>query len=128
MVGKTVASPVSEAFIDTPPTADIMTPEEVAQFLRKSPSWVYKHWQELGGVKLGGSLFFPNKEDLYERLFNKGQRVAVRLHPGEATVHPSLVQNQNGGQTGRSKQKKGANKWESDPNRHELLATGEQKT
>ncbi len=92
MLGKTLVLPVSEAFIDTPPKAEIMTPEEVAQFLRKSLSWVYKNWGKLGGVKLGGSLFFPNKEDFYERLFNKGQRVAVRLHPGEATVHPSLVQ------------------------------------
>jgi len=106
MVGKTVASPVSEE-IDTPHTADIMTPEEVAQFLRKSPSWVYKNWQKLGAVKLGGSLFFPNKEDLYECLFNKGQRLEVRLHPQGREVHPSLVQTQNGGQTGRSKQKKG---------------------
>jgi len=46
-----------------------MTSEEVAQFLHKSPSWVYKNWQLLGGVKLRGSLFFPNKEDLYEHLF-----------------------------------------------------------
>jgi len=55
-----------------------MTPEEVARFLKKSASWVYKHWQELGGVKLGGSLFFPHKEDLYERIFRQGQRVPVR--------------------------------------------------
>jgi hypothetical protein len=39
----------------------IMTPEEVAQFLRKSVSWVYKNWEALGGRKLKGSLFFPNK-------------------------------------------------------------------
>jgi hypothetical protein len=43
----------------------ILTPEEVAQFFRKSTSWVYKNWEELGGRKLGGSLFFPRKEDLY---------------------------------------------------------------
>ncbi len=70
MVGKTVASPVSEE-IDTPPTADIMTRAEVAQFLQKSLSWVYKNWQKLGAVKLGGSLFFPSKGELYELLFNK---------------------------------------------------------
>jgi len=27
-----------------------MTVEEVAQFLRKSTSWVYKNWKELGVV------------------------------------------------------------------------------
>ena len=32
---------------------DIMTPEEVAQYLRKSLSWIYRNWQMLGGVKLG---------------------------------------------------------------------------
>ncbi len=41
-----------------------MTPEEVAQLLKTNLTWVYKHRQELGGVKLGGSLFFPKKEDL----------------------------------------------------------------
>jgi len=45
--------------IDTP-KSDILTPEEVAQYLRKSLSWVYKNWQILGGRKLRGSLFFPN--------------------------------------------------------------------
>ena len=47
----------------------IMTPEEVARFFRKSLSWVYRNRKDLGGRKLGGSLFFPAKEDLYERLF-----------------------------------------------------------
>ena len=37
----------------------VMLPEDVALFLRKSVSWVYKHWQELGGVKIGGSIIFP---------------------------------------------------------------------
>ncbi len=106
--------------IDTDNQLDIMTPEEVAQFLHKSLSWVYKNSQLLGGVKLGGSLFFQSKEDLYERLFNKGQGVAVRLHAEGREAHPSLVQNQNTGPTGRSKQKKGvANSTvNQDPNRH----------
>jgi hypothetical protein len=47
--------------IDTEFEHDILTVEEVALYLRKSPSWVYKHWQVLGGRKLGGSLFFPWK-------------------------------------------------------------------
>jgi len=91
---------------------DILTPEEVARYLRKSTSWVYKNWQELGGRKLGGSLFFPGKETLYERIFNQRKGVEIRLHPGGDQVHGSLVQNKNGGQTGRSKKKGGIKKSE----------------
>jgi predicted DNA-binding transcriptional regulator AlpA len=62
---------MSKIAVDTNSDRDILTPEEVALFLRKSLSWVYKHWQELGGRKLAGSLLFPKKEDLYELLFRK---------------------------------------------------------
>ena len=65
--------PMPEAQIDSASQAGIMTVEEVAQFLHMSPSWVYKNWQLLGGVKLRGSLFFPRKENLYERIFHKGE-------------------------------------------------------
>ncbi len=102
----------------------ILTPEEVAQFLRKSLSWVYKHWQELGGRKLGGSLFFPNKEDLYEYIFSKKQGMAVRLHPEGNQTHGSLVQNKKRSTTGRSKKEGGITKAEAgegDFNRHGLL-------
>jgi len=123
--------PMPEAQIDSALQVGIMTVEEVAQLFAKSESWVYKHWQELGGVKLGGSLFFPSKEDLYECLFNKGQRVAIRLHNERGQIHPNLVQNQNEGQTGRSRQKKGdirTTEGNSDPNRHELLGVGKSET
>ncbi len=89
--------------VDTEIRNEIMTPEEVAQFLRKSTSWVYKHCQELGGVKLGGSIFFPKKEELYERLFGKRQRVEVRLHPERSEVHSGMVQHQKTGKRGRGK-------------------------
>ena len=52
---------------------NILTPEETAKYLKKSVSWVYKHAEELGGRKLGGSLFFPAEEDLYEFIFCKGK-------------------------------------------------------
>ena len=115
-------------FIDTNSNQDILTLEEVALYLRKSTSWVYKNWQALGGRKLGGSLFFPRKEDLYERLFCKGKGVEVRLHPDGDQAHGSLVQNKNRGQTGRNKKKGGTGKTDTrdgDPNRHGLLGTGQ---
>jgi hypothetical protein len=57
---------------------EVMTPDEVAKFFKKSTSWVYKNWKILGGAKLGGSLFFPNKEELYDLLFQKKKAVEVR--------------------------------------------------
>jgi hypothetical protein len=58
----------------------IITPEETAQYLNKSLSWVYKNADLLGAMKLGGSLFFPAKEDLYERIFCQRKGMEVRLH------------------------------------------------
>ena len=88
----------------------IMTPEEAAQYLRKSLSWVYKNSAALGGRKLGGSLFFPAKEDLYERIFSQREGVEVRLHPQGNPVHGNLVRDKKSGQAGRGRKKKGAEK------------------
>ena len=85
----------------------IMTVEEIAQFFQKSPSWVYKNWKILGGRKLGGSLFFPTKEDLYERLFSQKEGVEVRLHSQGTQVHECLVQNKKKCIASRSKAKGG---------------------
>ena len=107
---------MSNSPIDKNSTSGIMTAEEVALFLRKSTSWVYKNWQELDGRKLGGSLFFPKKEDLYERLFGKrqGQEVEVRLHPEGDQVHGNLKKG------GAKKSKTDGD----DPNRYGLLDLG----
>jgi hypothetical protein len=113
--------------IDKKQKMEIMTPEEVARFLKKSTSWVYKNWQKLGGVKLGGSLLFPRMEDLYELLFYQGERVALRLHPQRKTLHKQLVQDQKGGKKARSSKKGGVKESKdgfADSNRHGLLGTG----
>ena len=87
--------------IDSQNQYEIMTPEEVAQFLKKSTSWVYKNWQKLGGRKLGGSLFFPRKEELYEHLFSKREGMEVRLHPQGDPAIKSRIQNKDPGQESR---------------------------
>ena len=116
--------------IDTAGKHEIMTPEEVARYLRKSTSWVYKNWKGLGGRKLGGSLFFPNKENLYEHIFCQRQGVEVRFHPEGREAHRGVVHHekrgkncgnaQKGGDTGKQDGK--------DPNRHKILGFGEQET
>jgi len=116
---------LDETHIDKNQASDILIPEEVAQFFRKSTSWVYKNWEELGGRKLGGSLLFPRKEDLYERLFRKRKGVEIRLYPKRDEAYGSLVQNKNKGKTCRNKKKGGTIKSKTgngeDPNRHGLL-------
>ncbi len=72
---------MTKSCIDNDSKYEIITVEETAQYFQKSTSWVYNHWKLLGGRKLGGSLFFPKKEDLYEYLFCKNKGVEVRLHP-----------------------------------------------
>ena len=106
----------------------IMTIEETAQYLRKSLSWVYKNSATLGGRKLGGSLFFPAKEDLYERIFCQRKGVEVRLHPQGDQAHGKLVQNENRGQPIRGRKKKGDKQSETgagDANRHNLFGPGQ---
>jgi hypothetical protein len=123
---------MSKIAVDTNIEHDILTPEEVALFLRKSPSWVYKHWRELGGRKLGGSLFFPTEEDLYELLFRQGQGMESRLHPQGDQTHTDLVQIKKRRQAGYGKGQRGGEQsgktelYGSDPNRHALLGAGEQ--
>ena len=113
--------------VDTLPQSGIMNPDEVAQFFQKSTSWVYKNRKILGGVKLGGSLFFPSKEDLYERIFNKKQGMEVRLHPEGDSAHRGRVQDQKRCPQGRSTKKGGGKQSAAcigTADRHNLLGTG----
>jgi hypothetical protein len=102
----------------------IMNVEETARFMRMSVSWVYKNSADLGGRKLGGSLFFPSKEDLYERLFSKRDGGQVRFRVPEKKVHQCVAQNKNRSKTGRSKKTRGVEKPKAgsrEANRHGLL-------
>jgi hypothetical protein len=85
---------MQQGSIDSQDDHRIMHVEEVAQYLRKSSSWVYKNWKILGGVKLAGCLLFPSKEHLHEHLFRQGKGVAVRFHPERTKVYRELVQNE----------------------------------
>jgi hypothetical protein len=125
--GKSMAEDIKQkSEIDSQNKYEIMTPEEVAQFLKKSTSWVYKNWQVLGGRKLGGSLFFPRKEELYEHLFSKREEMEIRLHSDREQVHKSGIHNKGKSQKSRSKKKGGNKKSEirDDPNRHNIFGTG----
>ena len=108
----------------------ILTPKEVANYLCKSLSWVYKNQIELGGSKLGGSLFFPRKEDLYERIFRKEKGVEVRLHLEGNQVHQRLVPKKaastksGNGKERRNKESGASDQGANNPNRHGILGFG----
>jgi len=113
--------------IDSTTEHDILTPGDVARYLRKSASWVYKNWQVLGGRKLGGSLFFPKKEELYEHIFTDREAVEVRLHPERTTTHTVRIQDKARGPKGRGEKKGGdftTTTEGGDPNRHRILGAG----
>lgn len=118
---------MEKSFIDNNSHHDILTPREVAQWLRKDLSWVYRHKTELGGVKLGGCLFFPGKEQLYDSLFQKGKRVEIPLHPAQKEVCQQFLSDQSRSQKGRGR-KKGGDKAGNNPDRHGLLRVIKQKT
>lgn len=119
---------MDQGMIDDEERYQILSVEEVARFFQKSPSWVYKNWKELGGRKLGGSLFFPERRELYEHLFCKKKRLEMGLSPQRNQVHGSMVLNKKGSQAGITKKKGGntqsttnAGLYGDDPNRHGLL-------
>lgn len=103
---------------------NVLCVKDVAEFLKKSSSWVYKNFKELGGVKVGGALLFPSKEKIYERLFQpNSELVAVPVPVSKTILHQSRVQDEKGSPGSRSRKKKGGKKSETadDPNRHGLL-------
>jgi len=106
--------------IETSALDGILTVKDLVNCMPVSETWVYKHWPELGGVKLGGSIFFPSKEIVYEHIFGKGQRLARGLQYKRGTLHPRLVPIKNKSKAGHDKAAKRAITKPLDPNRHGL--------
>ena len=101
-----------------------LTPSDVADLLQLSESYVYKHWRELGGVKIGQRVRFPRWEELHGHLLCQRQGVALSLQVSESEVHEGLVQNKKGGKQGGGRVQKFAQKpsiANSDRNRHNLF-------
>jgi predicted DNA-binding transcriptional regulator AlpA len=93
---------------DTNLKTRVLCAKDVAAFLGKSVDWVYDHAEEIGGVKRGGSWFFPNEEDIYVRLFQGRERVPVRFHGKGKAPHQGVVQDETGRKSGGSRKKKGS--------------------
>ena len=103
---------------------EVMCVKDVAKFLKRSASWVYKNYQELGGVKVGGSVLFPAKEKIYERLFQqKEEMVGVLLPLQKTALHQSRISKKKGCSGSRGRKKKGDQKTKENTgrNRHGLL-------
>ena len=86
----------------------VLCVKDVAEFLNKSRSWVYEHVEALGGVKIGGSVFFPPKERIYERLFQQTEEmVGVLFPPPKTDPHRGWIQDQERSSGRRGRKKKG---------------------
>ncbi len=102
---------------------EILCVKDVVKYLGRSQSWVYANSKVLGGVKVEGSLFFPSKEKIYERLFRRKEKmVEVRIPLPEEKVHEIGLQNKKRSNGKRSRKKKGAKEAEKRGiNRHGLF-------
>lgn len=102
---------------------EVMCVKDVAGFLKRSNSWVYKNHKELGGVKIGGSVLFPSRKEIYERLFKQEtEMVRVLLPVQKETVHKGRFQKEKGGPGSRGrKEKRSKETKENGINRHGLL-------
>ncbi|MDK9709300.1 MAG: hypothetical protein OEL83_19865 [Desulforhopalus sp.] len=103
-----------------------LKPADIAKMFNQSISWVSKNSKKFGGIKIGGRMFFPPKEVLYERLFCGEEGVEIRLHDEEHQVHSGMVYNQERGKGSRAKKKTGIG--QTDVNRHGLFDVGQSAT
>lgn len=101
-----------------------LKPADVADLFSQSLSWVSKHYRELGGAKIGGRVFFPPREVIYERLFCREEGLAVRFHSERSEIHKGMVSNQERGQASRRGAAQALDG--ADPNRHALFGSGQQ--
>ncbi len=66
--------------------------KDIAEMLPVSESWVYKNLDKLGGVKIGGAVFLPSKEEVYERLFQQKEEVVrVPVSIQKEKIHRSGI-------------------------------------
>lgn len=103
--------------------SELLKPVDIAKLFSQSLAWVSKNYKKIGGIKIGGRVFFPPKEMIYERLFCGEEGVALRLHDERREVHQCILQNQKRGKGGRTKKTSGINT--DDFNRHSLFKSGE---
>ncbi len=96
-----------------------LKPADIAKIFNQSLAWVSKNYKKLHGVKIGGRVFFPPKEILYERLFCGKEGVEIRLHEEKREVHSSILQNEKRSRKGRTKNEKPSRKTKID--RHGLF-------
>jgi len=113
--------------------AGMMTAKEVAQYIGLSESWVRRHKNELGSMKLGGSRRF-RKVRIDEYLSTKEQEnMDVRLQAQRTAVHESRVQDEKSRPISRSRKKERGDESaienqhgdSGDPNRYGLLDSDE---
>lgn len=104
---------------------DPMDAKETARLLKKSPSWVYAHKEELGGVKIGGAVIFNRRtlEEVFEDATSRAKerqkdRQVARSRDGGRAAKDKAVRHQKGGAGLGGRRKKEDEIWGGDPTRH----------
>ena len=86
---------------------EFITAKEIAEILKVSEWFIYKHYQRFGGVKFGKALRF--EKSLFEEVLNghlsASREMAVRLLEGRDEIQGERLSNQTGGKKRRSRRK-----------------------
>ena len=99
----------------------MLSPEQVAQRLNVSKSWVYQHIHDLGGIKLHGLVRF--REGIIDELVENKEGLDVSIYMARGQVQQERVQNQGRGQESPRKTKVRSPGGQ-DANRHGLFGSG----
>ncbi len=91
---------------------EFLTAKEVAEILKTSEHFVYKHYEMFGGVKLGRILRFEKSifEEVMHGVLSSSREVSVRLLEERRSTPESGIRNQTRSENGRSRSKKESQK------------------
>jgi len=92
--------------IDSPPER-VLNVKEIAQFLKKSERWVYRHWKKLGGIKFEGTIFFLSLEVVYGAILRQGEWLEVPVQKEGDKASKQVFQDKKSGNRGRGHRQKG---------------------
>ena len=100
---------------------EIMTPKQVAYYLKISPRSVYSRWEKLGGIRIGRTIRF--RKEVIDALFRPEEEKMEGGDKAKREEIHTIIKNEGGSNALGKKKVHGTRRptAEDDPNRHGLV-------